>query len=127
MSEKNYSSIKKSAQKIAVLGFVGVIAAYGAQAMGVKSYNELNQHKYESEMVSTYNQIWQNINKTDVSDKIERYKELANNIPNELEVGLLLPKKTDRVLQVSSRLPSADNVEQAAIELNNKVSFKFSK
>lgn len=127
MSEKNYSSIKKSAQKLAVLGFVGVMAAYGAQAVGVKSYNELNQHKYESQMISTYNDIWKNINKADVSDNIEKYKELANNVPTELEVGLLLPKRTDKVLKVSSRLPSADNVEQAAIDLNNKVSFKFSK
>ena len=123
MSDKKYSSVKK----LAVLGFTAVITIYGVQAMGVKSYNELAQHKYESEMISTYNQIWQNINKTDVTDKIEKYKELANSIPKELEMGLLLPNKTDKTLKLSSRLPSADNVEQAALELNDKVRLKFSK
>lgn len=117
--------ITKSVKKFAVLGVAAISTMYGAQAITVASYNNLAQHNYESKMLSLYNEIWQNIDKKDVSSEVKSYKEIALNVPNELKMGIILPERTNKKIELSPSLPEAENVELSATSLNEKTKIKI--
>lgn len=119
------SKISNTMKKFAAIGVAGVLTMYGAQAVTVAGYNNLTQHTYESKMVSLYNNIWKNIDKQDVSSELQDYKKIASEVPNELKMGLFLPERTEKKIEVSGQLPTAESVEKSAIALNEKTKIKF--
>lgn len=127
--EKKEENVKKpflsrSAKKFAILGATTILTLYGAQAVGVASYNSMSQSTHEFEMVSVYNNIWKNIDRKDVSLEIAQYKKLANDVPSELKVGLLKPEDTGIKMSITSLLPSAQDVEEKAIALSKKTQIR---
>lgn len=127
MSEENNKKSSTSIKKFAALGVLSVLTMYGAQAVSVAGYNSFTQSTHDNKMVALYNDIWKNIDKYDVSPKIEEYKTLANNIPKELKMGAVLPESTDIPLAISDRLPKAEDVEIAARQLSDKTKIKISR
>lgn len=127
MENKNDKKSSTTIKKFAALGVVAVLTMYGAQAVTVAGYNSITQSNHDNKMVALYNDIWKNIDKSNVDLQISEYKKLANSVPTELKMGALLPESTNIPLEVNIKLPNADNVEVAARELSDKTKIKISR
>lgn len=101
------------------MGIVAVSSMYTVEAGTIALYNNYLQSSHEMKAVNLYNEIWSNMEKSDVSQKIKSYRDLVSNPPATYQAGLL-PKESQSV-QLPSYLPTTENVEEEAQKLARKL------